>query len=124
MAIFQSVGSVMAVLFLVISLVMPTAVLAATDPGLGAAASFSVLAQTAITGTSTISGNVGLNSTGAGITALTAANVGGTIYSTDGVAPGTAILAPNVQANASTAYTTNIPGQGATGSIGSVLDGF
>src|SRR3989344_3483155 len=68
---------------------------AATDPGLGAVASFSIMAQTAITGTGTISGDVGLNSTGVGITALTAGMVGGTIYSSDGVAPGTAILNPN-----------------------------
>lgn len=98
--------------------------IAATDPGLGAAASFSVLAQTAITGISTISGNVGLNSTGAGITALTAGDVTGAIYSTDGVAPSTAILPATVQADASTAYTTNIPGQGVTASIGPVLDGL
>ncbi len=124
MEIFKKVGGFVAVLGLVLGLVGPTAVFAATDPGLGAAGSFSVLAQTAITGTSTISGNVGLNSTGAGITALTAANVGGLIYSTDGVAPGVAILSPSVQADASTAYTTNIPGQGATSSIGPVLDGM
>ena len=124
MQIFKKVAGGFSVLALIFSLVGPNVTHAATDPGLGAAASFSVLAQTAITGTSTISGNVGLNGTGAGITALTAANVGGMIYSTDGVAPGTAILAPNVQADASTAYTTNIPGQGATGSIGPVLDGL
>lgn len=109
---------------MVIGLTGPIAASAATDPGLGAAASFSVLAQTDITGIATISGDVGLNSTGAGITALTAGNVGGTIYSTDGVAPSTAILSPTVQADASTAYTTNIPGQGATGSIGPILDGL
>ena len=101
----------------------PITTFAATDPGLSAAETFSIIAQTAITGTGTISGNVGLNSTGAGITALTAAMVGGTIYSTDGVAPGLAILAPAVQANLSTA-NDNIAGQGATGSIGPVLDGL
>jgi len=52
---------------------------AATDPGLGAAVPFSIIAQTAITGTGTVSGEVGLNSTGAGISALTAAMVGGAI---------------------------------------------
>jgi hypothetical protein len=99
-------------------------VYAATDPGLGAAASFSVLAQTSITGISTISGDVGINSTGVGITALTAGNVGGTIYSTDGTGPSVAtpFLSPTVQADALAAYTTNIPGQGATGSIGPALD--
>lgn len=114
------------VIAFVFSLIHTNNTLAATDPGLGASASFSVLAQTAITGVSTISGDVGLNSTGAGITALTAANVGGTIFSTDGVAPSVAspFLSASVQANASTAFTTNIPGQGATGSIGPVLDGL
>ena len=100
-----------------------TATLAATDPGLGAAATFSIIAQTAITGTGAISGDVGINSTGAGITALTAGNVGGTIYSTDGVAPGLAIMNPAVQANLSTA-NDNISGQAPTASIGPVLDGL
>lgn len=100
----------------------PTTTFAATDPGLGAAATFSIVAQTAITGTGTISRDVGLNSTGAGITALTDAMVGGTIYSTDGISPGLAILNPAVQANLSTA-NDNISGQGSTASIGPVLDG-
>lgn len=119
----NSIVTVLAV-SLVLGLTGPMAALAATDPGLGAAATFSVLAQTAITGISTISGNVGLNSIGAGITGLTAVNVAGTIYSTDGLAPSAAILPPSVQADASTAYTTNIPGQGSTGSIGPALDGL
>src|SRR3990167_5705296 len=100
----------------------PTTTHAATDPGLGAAESFSVIAQTAITGTGTISGDVGLNSTGAGITDLTDAMVGGTIYSTDGVAPSTAILSASVQANLSTA-NGDISGQGSTASISPALDG-
>jgi len=100
-----------------------TDVFAATDPGLGAAATFSIIAQTGITGTATISGDVGLNSTGAGITALTAGDVGGTIYSTDGVAPGSSILDAAVQANLSTA-NGNISGQGSTASIGPALDGL
>ncbi|PIT90410.1 MAG: hypothetical protein COU22_02295, partial [Candidatus Komeilibacteria bacterium CG10_big_fil_rev_8_21_14_0_10_41_13] len=108
---------------LILGVTGPTITFAATDPGLGAAATFSIVAQTEITGTGTISGDVGLNSTGAGITALTAAMVGGTIYSTDGVAPGTAILNPDVQANLSTA-NDNISGQGSTASIGPVLDGL
>lgn len=114
------------VIAFVFSLIHTNTTLAATDPGLGASASFSVLAQTSITGVSTISGDVGLNSTGAGITALTAANVGGTIFSTDGVAPSVAspFLSASVQSDVSTAFTTNIPGQGATGSIGPVLDGL
>ncbi len=126
METFKQVPRGVAVLSLIVMFGLggPIAALAASDPGLASAATFSVLAQTAITGTSTISGNVGINSTGAGITALTAANVGGTIYSTNGAAPSTAILPASVQADASTAYTTNIPGQSATGSIGPVLDGL
>jgi len=108
---------------LILGVTGPTITFAATDPGLGAAATFSIVAQTEITGTGTISGDVGLNSTGAGITALTAAMVSGTIYSTDGVAPSTAILNPDVQANLSTA-NDNISGQGSTASIGPVLDGL
>lgn len=101
----------------------PIVTFAATDPNLAAAEPFSIIAQTQITGTGTISGDVGLNSTGAGITALTDAMVGGTIYSTDGVAPSTAILDPAVQANLSTA-NDDISGQGSDGSIGPVLDGL
>ncbi|PIZ85825.1 hypothetical protein COX94_02015 [Candidatus Nomurabacteria bacterium CG_4_10_14_0_2_um_filter_33_9] len=101
----------------------PAPTFAATDPVLGATATFSIIAQTAITGTGTISGDVGLNSTGAGITGLTGAMVSGTIYSTDGVAPGLAILNPTVQANLSTA-NGNISGQTSTDSIGPVLDGL
>jgi type VI secretion system secreted protein VgrG len=107
----------------VFGLAGPATTLAATDPSLGAAATFSIVAQTAITGVGTISGNVGLNSTGAGITALTSAMVSGTIYSTDGIAPGLAILNPAVQANLSTA-NGNISGQSSDGSIGPVLDGL
>lgn len=101
----------------------PISALAATDPGLGAAASFGIVAQTAITGTGSITGNVGINSTGAGITALTTAMVGGTIYSSDAVAPSTAILDPSVQANLSSA-NGNMSGQGSTGGIGPTLDGL
>jgi hypothetical protein len=108
---------------LILGIAGPSTTFAATDPGLGAATAFSIVAQTAITGTGTISGDVGLNSTGAGITALTAGDVGGTIYSADGVAPGLAILDPAVQANLSTA-NDNISGQGSTASIGPVLDGL
>jgi len=109
-------------LVLIFGITGSTPTFAATDPGLGAATTFSIIAQTAITGTGTISGNVGLNSTGAGITALTGVMVGGTIYSSDGLAPSTATLDPNVQANLSTA-NGNMSSQGATSSIGPVLDG-
>lgn len=97
----------------------------ATDPGLGAAATFSVIAQTGITGIATTTGNVGINSTGAGITAITTANVGGTIYSTNGVAPSVAspfYASTGAQALLSTAFTTQIPGQDPTDSIGPALD--
>src|SRR3989338_8994186 len=95
---------------LLFGMVVPTTTHAATDPGLGAAETFSIIAQTAITGTGTISEDVGINSTGAGITALTAGDVGGTIYSTDGVAPSTAILDAAVQADLSSA-NDDISGQ-------------
>ncbi|MEK7624904.1 MAG: ice-binding family protein, partial [Patescibacteria group bacterium] len=97
----------------------------ATDPGLGTAASFSVIAQTSITGIATTTGNVAINSTGAGITAMTAANVGGTIYSTDGVAPSVAspfYASTGAQALISTAFTNTIPDMGTDGSIGPALD--
>lgn len=97
---------------------------AATLPVLGAASSFSILSQTAITGTATISGDVGMNSTGANITALTSANVAGTIYATDLVAPSEGILDPNVQADALAAFTTGIPGQPLTSNEGPALDGL
>ena len=118
----NKVSGIILSIALILGIAGPTATFAATDPGLSAATTFSIIAQTAITGTGTISGDVGINSTGAGITALTAGNVSGTIYSTDGVAPGLAILAPAVQANLSTA-NGNISGQGATASIGPALDG-
>lgn len=102
----------------------PATTFAATDPGLGTAATFSVIAQTSITGISTISGDVGINGSGAGITGLTAGDVAGTIYATDMAAPSEALLSPSVQADLSTAYTSNIPGQGSNGSIGPVLDGL
>lgn len=85
--------------------------LAATAPNLGTAASFSVLAQTAITdtGTSVMSGDVGMNNTCASVTGLLPAQVGGTLFSTDGVLPCEAILPGTVQASALAAYIA-IPG--------------
>lgn len=59
---------------------------AATSPGLGTAASFSILAGTEITNvpTSVITGNVGLSpAAGSNYTGLTAAQVTGTIYAVD-----------------------------------------
>jgi type VI secretion system secreted protein VgrG len=99
---------------------------AASDPGLGAAASFSVLAQTTITNvpTSVLSGDVGMNASGASITGLTTAEVAGAILATDLAAPSEGILSPAVQAAALAAFTTNIPGQPPTSSQGPALDGL
>jgi LPXTG-site transpeptidase (sortase) family protein len=83
----------------------PTIVSAATDPGLGAASTFSVLSQTAITSvpTSSVSGDVGMNNFSSNISGLTATEVAGTIYATDAVpvAPGEAVLSASVQADGS-----------------------
>jgi len=69
----------------------PTPVYAATSPSLGQADSFAILAGTpniTNTGTSAITGNVGLDpATGAGI-GLTCAEVTGTIYDNDGAYTG------------------------------------
>lgn len=128
MNIFRRFTVAMFATAFVVGLAGPAAVFAAaTDPGLGAAASFSVIAQTGITGVATISGDVGINSTGAGITAITAANVGGSIYSTDGVAPSVAspfYASTGAQPDLSTAFTATIPGQTTDGSIGPTLDGL
>lgn len=99
---------------------------AATDPGLGAASSYSIIAQTAITNvpTSTISGNVGLNNAGTFYAGLTSLEVGGTIYDTNGTGPSEGLLPPAVQADLLAAFTTNIPGQPLTANIGPVLDGL
>ncbi len=99
---------------------------AATTPALGTAASFSVIGQTSITDVtpSVISGDVGINGSGAGITGLGTAEVAGIIYATDLAYPSEALLPASVQADLSAAYTTDIPGQGSDGSIGPVLDGL
>jgi type VI secretion system secreted protein VgrG len=96
---------------------------AATAPNLGAAESFSVLAQTLITGVSNISGSVGMNASGVGITALTTGNVGGSIYATDLVAPSEGLLSSSVQANAVSA-NANMLSQGSPVVIGTALDGL
>lgn len=101
---------------------------AATDPGLGAAASFSVLGQTAITdagAASAITGNVGMNASGASITGLTTANViPGTIYATNLAAPSEGIIDPSVQFDAAAAYGVPLTGQGIEGTpIVGALDG-
>jgi hypothetical protein len=62
---------------------------AATSPSLGTASSFSVLAETNITNvpSSVISRDVGLSPASGSFIGLTDAEVGGTIYATDGLAP-------------------------------------
>lgn len=66
----------------------PTA-FAATSPSLGTAESFSILAETTITNvpTSSVSRDVGLSPAAGSFIGLTDAEVGGTIYATDGSAP-------------------------------------
>ncbi len=113
------------VVFLVSGFCLSDTASAATAPSLGAADSFSILGQTLITGISTISGDVGSNNVtgGVSITALTTANVAGTIYATDLAAPSEAIIAASVQADASAEFNVGIPGQGTTGTIIGNLDG-
>jgi len=100
--------SILAVAF-VFSFIGLNVAFAATNPNLGAAETFSVLASTTITGTPTsISGDVGnVNAVGgSSITGVMGAVVSGTIYAQDLVAPSEAVISATVQANASTAYTT------------------
>jgi hypothetical protein len=70
-------------------LVTSSSVFAATSPSLGTAGSFSVLAETNITNvpSSSISRDVGLSPASGAFIGLTDAEVGGTIYSTNGAAP-------------------------------------
>ena len=75
---------------IVFALAPPSLVLAATAVNLGAADDFAVLAGTAITntGTSVISGNVGLSpAAGSNYSGLTAVEVTGTIYAVDATGP-------------------------------------
>ena len=106
---FNRVLIAILVIVFVSSFGCPIVIHAATNPNLGVAATFSVLASTAITGTPTsISGDVGMNNFSSNITGVAGPVVGGTIYATDAipVAPGEAVLNATVQANASTAYGT------------------
>lgn len=116
--------NMLAILF-ALGFVLPSTTHAATAPDLGAADSFSILGQTLITGISTISGDVGSNNVtgGISITALTTVDVAGTIFATDLAAPSEGIIAPAVQADASAAFTVDIPGQGSDGLIVGNLDG-
>lgn len=70
-------------------LVASPTVFAATSPSLGTAGSFSILAETNITNvpSSSVSRDVGLSPASGSFIGLTDAEVGGTIYSTDGNAP-------------------------------------
>ncbi|MCX6739696.1 MAG: ice-binding family protein [Candidatus Parcubacteria bacterium] len=109
------------VLLLGIGVIGPmTAQAVGTLPPLGAVATYSVLAQTAITdaGGSSITGDVGMNASGASITGLTGAQViPGNIYSNPLVAPATILLPAAVQLNAATA-SGNLVGQGCDFSYG------
>jgi len=81
----------------------------ATSPGLGAANSFSILAETTITNvpSSTISGDVGLSpETGANI-GLSDPEVGGTIYSVDGFGPAGSVTDPALLSQAISAMMGN-----------------
>ena len=104
-----------------------TTVHAATLPPLGSAASFSVLANTAITNspTSSISGNVGLNNAGTNYAGLTTGEVLGTIYDTNGTGPGgaPAILSSSIQTDAVNA-NADMLAQGSPTIIGTALDGL
>lgn len=85
------------ILLLLFSVVGPSfdvaaAPLAATSPSLGTAASFSVLAKTLISDAdvlnlTSISGDVGLDNSGASYSGLNTVEVAGTIYATDAVGP-------------------------------------
>ena len=120
---FNKVSAVVLVFVFMFGMSPSIPLYAATAPNLGAAESFSVLAQTLITGISTISGDVGMNASGAGVTALTTGNVTGTIYATDLVAPSEGLLSASVQANAVTA-NANMLSQGSPTVIGTALDGL
>lgn len=94
-------NSTIAIIFFGLSLIGPTAVLAAgpTTVNLGTADSFAVLAGTAVTNvpTSTITGNVGLSpAAGSNYAGLTAAQVIGTIYAVDGSGPSGSVNNPSL----------------------------
>lgn len=97
---------------------------AATSPSLGAAATFSILGNTAITdaGTVVIGEDVGMNASGASITGLTGAEVAGTIFATDLAGPSEGIIDPAVQADTLTAFGALDAGANADANcIGGVL---
>lgn len=129
---FKKISGIVTTFSLLIGLVGPMTAFAATNPSLGAAATFSILAQTGITGTGTISGNVENNGIAAAITGLTTAMVGGTIYSSNGGSTtgsppaATTVRDVAVQNNASTAYSSTIPGLGIEGTpiVGAELNGI
>jgi hypothetical protein len=75
--------------FVSASFILSPVAYAATSPSLGTAASFSILAETNITNVpaSVIGRDVGLSPASGSFIGLTDAEVGGTIYSVDGLAP-------------------------------------
>lgn len=106
-----------AIVSFVLGITGPIVALAATDPGLGGATTFSALGATSVTntGVTTLSGDIGV-SPGISITNVGTLNVGGATHNNDGVA-GTA------QANLATA-NGNMLGQGLTSNQGPALDGL
>ncbi len=90
-------------LVLVGTMAMPgTQAVAQTSPTLGAAGSFSVLAETTITNvpTSVIGGDVGLSPASGSFIGLTDPEVGGTIYAVDGFGPAGSVVNPGLLTSA------------------------
>lgn len=82
-----------------VSLLFPVIVHAATSPSLGVTDNFSVLAGTAVTNipTSVIQRNVGLSpAAGSNYSGLTALEVGGLIYAVDGTGPAGSVNDPGL----------------------------
>jgi hypothetical protein len=113
--IFKKVSSILLIIVLQIVFIPVSRAQAATAPGLGAAASFSVLGATSVTSDpiSTLSGDLGVSP---GTSIKGSYNVGGATHNNDS----TAIQA---QADLETAHGA-IMAQGSDGSIGPALDGL
>jgi hypothetical protein len=115
MKIIQKTGLI--TLLLTLFVATPVAY-AATSPSLGTAASFSILGETNITNVppSVIGRDAGLSpATGANYAGITAAQVGGTIYATDGFGPGGSVNNPGLLTTAINDMTNVWSTGGATG---------
>lgn len=111
-------GVISLVLAMLAFAVIAPSAYAATSPSLGTAASFSVLGETNITNvpTSVIGRDVGLSpATGANYSGITAAQVGGTIYTVDGFGPGGNVTNPGLLTTAINDMTNVWSTGGATG---------